>query len=77
MTKSREKLDSKNSIKFNDTIIAELENDDIYLNQITQSDHLQSIKKINVDTISSRDVIQFDLTSKKQYMTQRACEAYC
>ncbi len=35
MTKSREKLDSKNSIKFNDTIITRFENDDIYLNQIT------------------------------------------
>jgi hypothetical protein len=76
MTKSREKLDSKNSIKFNDTIIAWFENDDIYLNQITQSNHLQLIKKINVDTINSRDVIRFDFTSKKQYVTQRARDAY-
>jgi hypothetical protein len=76
MTKSREKLDSKNSIKFNDIIITRLENDDIYLNKITQSEHLQSIKKINVDTISSREVIRLDLTSKKQYVTQRARDAY-
>jgi hypothetical protein len=76
MTKSREKLDSKNLIKFNDTIITRLENDDIYLNQITQSNHLQSIKKINVDTINSRNVIRLDLTSKKQSVTQRAREAY-
>ncbi len=68
MIKSWEKLDSKNSIKFNDTIITQLENDDIYLNQITQSDHLQSIKKINVDTINSRNVIRLDLTSKEQYV---------
>ncbi len=76
MTKSREKLDSKISIKFNDTVIARFENEDIYLDQITQSNNLQSIKKINVDTISSRDVIRFDFTSKKQYVTQRAREAY-
>ncbi len=75
MTKSREKLDSKNSIKFNDTVITRLENDNIYLNQIIQSGHLQSIKKVNVDTISSRDVIR-NLTSKEQYVTQRARGAY-
>ncbi len=34
MIKSRKKFDSKNSIKFNDIIIASLKNDDIYLNQI-------------------------------------------
>ncbi len=64
MTKSREMLDSKISIKFNDTIIARLENE-IYLNQITQLDHLQQIKKINADTSSSRSVIRLDLTSKE------------
>ncbi len=48
----------------------------IYFNQIIQSDHLQSIKKINVETISSRDVIRLDLTSKKQYVTQGARDAY-
>jgi hypothetical protein len=78
MIKSQEKLDSKISIKFNDIIITRLENenDDIYLNQITQSDHLQSIKKINVDTTSSREVIRFDFTSKKQYVTQRTRDTY-
>jgi hypothetical protein len=69
MTKSRKILDSKILIKFNDTIIARLKNE-IYLNQITQFDHLQHIKKFNADTINSRDMIRFDLTSKKQYMTQ-------
>jgi hypothetical protein len=75
MTKFREMLDSKISIKFNNTIIARFENE-IYLNQITQLDHLQQIKKINADTINSRDVIRLDLTSKKQYVTQRARNAY-
>jgi hypothetical protein len=76
MTKSGEKLDSKNSIKFNDTIITRLENDDIYLNQIIQSDHLQSIKKINVDTINSRNMIRLDLISKKQYVIQQTRDVY-
>jgi hypothetical protein len=75
MTKSRKKLDSKNSIKFNNVIIARLENE-IYLNQIIQLDYLQQVKKINADTINSRDVIRLDLTSKKQYVTQRARDAY-
>jgi hypothetical protein len=75
MTKSRELFDSKISIKFNDTIIARLENE-IYLNQIIQLDHLQQIKKINADMISSRDVIRLDFTSKKQYVTQQARDVY-
>jgi hypothetical protein len=75
ITKSREVLNSKISIKFNDTIIARLENE-IYLNQITQFDYLQQIKKINADTINSRDVIRLDLTSKKQYVTQQARDVY-
>ncbi len=75
MIKSREMLDSKISIKFNDTIIARLENE-IYFNQIIQLDHLQQIKKINANTINSRDVIRFDFTSKKQYVTQQARKVY-
>ncbi len=75
MTKSREMLDLKTSIKFNDTIIAHFENE-IYFNQITQSSHLQSIKKINADTINSRNVIRLNLTSKEQYVTQRTREVY-
>ncbi len=75
MTKSRKMLDLKISIKFNDTIIARFENE-IYLNQIIQIDHLQQIKKINADTISSRDVIRLDLISKKQYVTQRIRDTY-
>ncbi len=75
MTKFREMLDSKISIKFNNTIIARFENE-IYLNQITQLDHLQQIKKINADTTSSRNVIRLNFTSKEQYVTQRARDVY-
>jgi hypothetical protein len=42
MIKSRDHLDSNSSLKFNDTIIEHQEND-IYLRQISQSDHLQLI----------------------------------
>jgi hypothetical protein len=39
MTKSRNDLDSNSSLKFNDTVIERHEND-TYLKQIAQSDHL-------------------------------------
>jgi hypothetical protein len=42
MTKSRDHFDSNFSLKFNDTIIERQEND-IYLRQISQFDHLQLI----------------------------------
>ncbi len=42
MTKSRDCFDSNFSLKFNDTIIERQEND-IYLRQISQFDHLQLI----------------------------------
>jgi hypothetical protein len=42
MIKSRDCLDSNSSLKFNDTIIERRKND-IYLRQISQSDHLQLI----------------------------------
>jgi hypothetical protein len=43
MIKSRDNLESNSSLKFNDTIIERQEND-IYLKQISQSDHFQLIK---------------------------------
>jgi hypothetical protein len=80
MIKSENALDSKISIKFNDTIIARLDSDEneneIYLNQITQFDHLQLIKNVKSNTINSRDVVRLELSSKEQYVTQRARNAY-
>ncbi len=63
MTKSRDELDSKTSLKFNDTIITRLENV-IHFNQITQSDHFQLIKNASFDIINSRSKIRIMLTFK-------------
>jgi hypothetical protein len=57
MTKSRNNLDSYFLIKFNDTIIKRQEND-IYMKQISQSDHLQLIQDIDIAIISFRDKIR-------------------
>jgi hypothetical protein len=73
--KSRNNLESNSSLKFNDTIIERQEND-IHLRQISQSDHLQQIKDVDIATISSKDKIRFALTSKEQYVAQRARDAY-
>ncbi len=75
MIKSRDNLESNSSLKFNDTIIERQEND-IYLRQISQSDHLQLIQSVDIAITSSRDKIRFALISKEQYVTQRARNAY-
>jgi hypothetical protein len=75
MIKSRNNLDSNSSLKFNDTIIERQEND-IYLRQFSQFDHLQSIQNIDIVIISSKDKIKLALISKEQYVTQRARDAY-
>jgi hypothetical protein len=75
MIKSRNNLESNFSLKFNDTIIERQEND-IYLKQNSQFDHLQLIKNVDIAIISFRDKIRFALISKKQYVAQRARDAY-
>jgi hypothetical protein len=75
MIKSRDHFDSNFSLKFNDTIIERQEND-IYLRQISQSDHLQLIQIVDIAITSSRSKIRLALISKEQYVTQRARDAY-
>jgi hypothetical protein len=75
MTKSQNHLDPNSSLKFNDTIIERQEND-IYLRQISQSDHLQLIQIVDIATTSSKNKIRPALISKEQYVTQRARDAY-
>ncbi len=75
MIKSRNNLDSNSSLKFNDTIIERHEND-VYLRQIFQSDHLQLVQDLNIAITSFRDKIRLALISKEQYVTQRARDAY-
>jgi hypothetical protein len=75
MIKFRNDLDSKSSLKFNDTII-ERQKNDIYLSQISSFDHFQLIKIADFIIISFRDKIRLALISKKQYIAQRARDAY-
>jgi hypothetical protein len=75
MIKSRDNLESNSSLKFNDTIIERQEND-IYLRQISQSDHFQLIKDVDIATINFKEKIKLALISKKQYVAQRARDAY-
>jgi hypothetical protein len=75
MIKSRNNLESNFSLKFNDTIIKRQEND-IYLRQISQSDHFQLIKDVDIAITSFKNKIRFALISKKQYVAQRVRDAY-
>jgi hypothetical protein len=75
MIKLRDDFDSNSSLKFNDTVIERQEND-IYLKQIVQFNHFQSIKIVNFTIINFENKIKLALTSKKQYVAQRACETY-
>ncbi len=75
MIKSRDNLESNSSLKFNDTII-ERQKNDIYLRQISQFDHLQLIKNVDIATISFKNKIKLALISKKQYVAQRARDVY-
>jgi hypothetical protein len=75
MIKSRNNLESNSSLKFNDTIIERQEND-IYLRQIFQFDHFQFIKDVDIATINFKHKIRLALISKKQYVVQRARDAY-
>jgi hypothetical protein len=73
--KSQDNFELNYSLKFNETIIERQEND-IYLRQIFQSNHFQLIKDINIAIISFKNKIKLALISKKQYVTQRARDAY-
>jgi hypothetical protein len=76
--KRREKLNLITSIKFNDELIILIDDDNILL--LTQSKQFDQIRLINVkasiDLTSSRDEIRKMITSKDQYVAQRAREVY-
>jgi hypothetical protein len=76
LTKTRDHLITKNSIKFNETKIALNSSENI---TIVQKSHVSDIFLIiNHETslISFRDIIRVELSSKKQYVTQRAQNVY-
>jgi hypothetical protein len=77
MTKTREQLISNNSLKFNDTRIERSDpNESIYYRQEAHIQDIQLIQSIESIITNARDKVRIKLTSKEQYVTQRAREAY-
>jgi hypothetical protein len=77
MFKKREMLTTLISIKFNDGMIIIDSVDILLLNQSSQFDQIRLINiSVSVDLISSRDQIRKMVTSKDQYVAQRARRAY-
>jgi hypothetical protein len=80
MFKKREMLIIFISTKFNDEIISLIEvisKSSLSLTQLKQFDQIQLINlSISIDLISSKDQIRKMITSKDQYVTQRARETY-
>jgi hypothetical protein len=77
MFKSREMLITLISIKFNDETIIINSSDTLLFNQIKQFDQIRLINMtISVDLIDLRSQIRKMITSKDQYVAQRAKDAY-
>jgi hypothetical protein len=79
MIKTREQLISNNSLKFNDIRIERLDSIDqriIYYKQETHIQDIQLIQSIESIITSARDKVRIKLTSREQYVAQRAREAY-
>jgi hypothetical protein len=77
MIKTREQLISNNSLKFNDIKIERFDsNESIYYRQETHIQDIQLIRSTESIIINARDKIRIKLTSREQYVTQRAREAY-
>ena len=78
LAKKRECLTSTRNLKFNSSII-HLENDSnssITLTQEWQCKNLKLVRGENATTTSSRGTIRQNLTTKDQYIAQRAKGAY-
>ncbi len=77
MFKKREMLITLTSIKFNDEMIIIDSVDILLFNQLSQFDQIRLINiSVSVDLISSRGQIRKMVTSKDQYVAQRARRAY-
>ena len=77
LIKEREYLTANKSIKFNEALIQLTFIDDLLLNQKAQ---IAEISLINIaqksSSTSAKDIVRSKLTSKEQYVTQRARNAY-
>ena len=75
MTKKQEHFTETNLIKFNDIRI-ELKRNDVFLNHQAHIDDISLINSRDVNFTFSRDVTKIKLSSKNQYVAQRARDAY-
>ncbi len=77
MFKKRKMLITLISIKFNDEMIIIDSSNTLLFNQLNQFDQIRLINIfVSVDLISSRDQIRKMMTSKDQYVAQRARNEY-
>jgi hypothetical protein len=77
MFKKREMLITFISIKFNDEMIIIDSSNTLLFNQFKEFDQIQLINlSISTDLINSRNQIRKMITSKDQYVAQRAKDAY-
>ena len=76
MTKKRIYLILDISIKFNDIMIRLVSSKDIILSQETRIESVSLIKNYEISITNSRDIVRERLSLKKQYVTQRARDAY-
>jgi hypothetical protein len=75
LAKERECLTSTKSIKFNGGVI-QLKEDSITLTQERQCDNLGLVSNKSTSTTSSRGTVRQNLSTKEQYVAQRARGAY-
>ena len=75
MTKARETLTPTTSLKFNGTRI-ELSNDHLTLKPEKHADNITLVKTSETSTTSSRGIVRPKLSTKEQYIAQRARGAY-
>jgi hypothetical protein len=77
MTKTREQLTLENVLKFNDTKIERTgPNEAIYFRQETHIQDIRLIQSTDAIITNARGKMRTKLITKKQYVTQRARDAY-
>jgi hypothetical protein len=76
LAKERERLTSDHDLKFNGGIVHLEADGSITLTQERQCKNLKLVSDANATTTSSRGAIRQDLTTKEQYVAQRARGAY-
>ena len=76
LAKPREQLTSTCDLKFNGGIIHLQDDNHITITQERQGKNLRTVSKASISSTSSRGLIRTNLTTKEQYVAQRARGAY-